>query len=701
MKLTRPLPDWMDPSSCADGSLKRWSGSDNGQPDPESTEKTCMEVDLPMIKTVTIGIAGHVDHGKTSLVRRLTGIDTDRTPEEKRRGLTIEPGVAPLRLASGRLVSLVDVPGHKDYLRNAVRGLSAVEGAVLVVAADDGVMAQTRDHLDILQLLGARTGMIVLSKADRVDEETLEYARLEIEELTEATFLQNCPIVPFSALDARGTPLILHELERMASRLDGGDKARPCRLWIDRVRNVVGHGTVISGTLLSGVLRENDPLAILPSGRLTRVRSLEVHHRKVKEAAAGQRVGVNLHHVGTGEVGPGMLLAQPGTVEAAPYLNADVRLLRHAPRKLSHQQRVRVHVGTACVQGRVHFLDRALLAPGEEAIAQIRLEETIGCLAGDRFVLSFLDDYAIAGGGRILEPTREKLRTSKAGRILPYLHCLQRGDLEGAIDHLFSRSPYTPLSETQAALACGFRRRDVSRVLQRWSQEDRLVILEDGRYVRKRDHGNLRRKFHDALVDILSSNPLKECASAEELRARVDMKLDPEWTRQLLADLCHRGIMDHDEGGYRLPQRKRQWTARQKEILDAVFHFARRAGLSSFAAGTVCDHTQGRFDASEVQRILDHLAAQKRLVRLQDGRYITREALAETEQRVRSWIRIKGALRLSDCPRALGYGRTRALAVLEHLDALGVTIRLDDRRILAEDHAREFWRTAGTDSPRH
>ncbi|SMC22574.1 selenocysteine-specific elongation factor [Desulfacinum hydrothermale DSM 13146] len=651
-----------------------------------------------MIRTVTIGIAGHVDHGKTSLVRRLTGVDTDRMPEEKRRGLTIEPGVAPLRLTSGRVLSLVDVPGHKDYLRNAVRGLAAVQGAVLVVAADDGVMPQTRDHLDILQLLGARTGMVVLSKADRVDEETLEYARLEIEDLTEGTFLEGCPIVVFSAQDGRGTPRILKELERLASRLDGGDMARPSRIWIDRVRSVAGHGTVVSGTLHCGVLRENDPLAILPAGRLTRVRSLEVHHRKVKRAQAGQRVGVALHHVTTKEVGPGMLLAQPGTVEAAPYLNVDLGMLRNATHKLFHQQRIRVHVGTACVQGRVHLLHRTCLEPGEQAIAQIRLEEAVGCLAEDRFVVSFLGDSAIAGGGRILEPTREKLRPAKAGRMLPYLHCLQRGDLEGALEHLFARSPYTPLSTTQATVAMGFRREVVSQVLQRWCQDGRLVVLEDGRYVRKRDHGNLRRKFLDTMVDILSSNPLKEWVSGEELRARVHMKLDPEWTRHLLTDLCRRGLMDDGEGGYRMPQRKRNWTPHQKEIRNAILTFARRAGLSSFAAGTFCDHHRGRFHPSEVQRILDHLAAQKHLVRLQDGRYITREALAAVEQRVRSWIQAKGALRLSDCPQALGYGRTRAVAVLEHLDAMGVTIRLDDRRLLAKDHAEAFWRKAGTDS---
>ncbi len=651
-----------------------------------------------MTRTVTIGIAGHVDHGKTTLVRLLTGVDTDRMPEEKKRGLSIEPGVAPLRLPSGVLLSLMDVPGHKDYLRNAVRGLSCVEGAVLVVAADDGVMAQTKDHLDILQLLGARAGMVVLSKSDRVDEETLEYARLEIEELVAGTFLHHCPIIPFSAVDGRGIAQILNELEHLGQKLKEADATGPCRLWIDRVRNVAGHGTVVSGTLISGVLRENDPLTLLPSGKLTRARSLEWHHVKVQEACAGQRVGVNLHSVSLDEVSPGMLLAQPGTVDCVPYVNVVLHLLPQAPRGLVHQQKIRLHMGTACVQGRVIFLETASVLPGSTVIAQIRLERPLPCLAGDRFVLTFLDDYTVAGGGRILEPTKEKLRGAKASRMLPYLQCLERRDLEKALEHLFLRNPYTPLSASRTALAIGFRFNDTARVLDRWVQEDQLVNIGDRRYVTKKDYTALRRKFHEALVDILSSDPLKEWVPAEELRARVDMKLDPDLTRHLLLDLCDRNLIERGEGGYRLPHRVRRWSPRQQEIMDAIFNLVRREGLSSFAAGTIADMTQERFDRSEIQRMLDYLAAQKLLIRLRDGRYMTREAFMEAQSRVCSWIRARGAIRLSDCSTVLGYGRNRATALLEHLDAMGVTVRQGDERVLAEDHSKEFWRSAKSET---
>jgi selenocysteine-specific elongation factor len=592
----------------------------------------------------------------------------------------------------------MDVPGHKDYLRNAVRGLSFLEGAVLVVAADDGVMAQTKDHLDILQWLGARAGMVVLSKSDRVDEETLEYARLEIEELVAGTFLHQCPIIPFSAVDGRGIGNILNELEHLGRKLGKADSSGPCRLWIDRVRNVAGHGTVVSGTLISGVLRKDDPLTLLPSGKLTRARSLEWHHVKVQQAVGGQRVGVNLHHISLDEVSPGMLLAQPGTVDCVPYVNVVLHLSPHAPRGLVHQQKIRLHMGTACVQGRAIFLETAAVKPGSTVIAQIRLERPLPCLAGDHFVLTFLDDYAVAGGGRILEPTGEKLRGAKASRMLPYLQCLERKDLEKALEHLFSRNPYTPLSAFRTALLTGFRSDDTARVLDRWVQEDKLVCIGDHRYVRKKDYAALRRKFHEALVDILSSNPLKEWVPAEELRARVDMKLDPDLTRHLLSDLCDRNLVERGEGGYRLPHRVRQWSPRQKEMMEAIFNLVHREGLSSFAAGTIADMTQERFDRSEIQRILDYLAAQRLLIRFRDGRYMNREAFMEAQSRVCSWIRAKGAMRLSECSTVLGYGRNRATALLEHLDAMGVTIRRGDERILAEDYYKEFWRLAKSET---
>lgn len=270
-----------------------------------------------MEKCITIGIAGHVDHGKTSLVRALTGIDTDRLKEEKQRGLSIEPGIAPLTLPSGESIALMDVPGHSDFLKNTIRGLSSVDLAVLVVAADDGVMPQTLDHLEVLKFLKAQGGFIVLSKTDLVDEETVGLAELEIREIVKDTFLEGKPVLPFSAIDNRGLPDILRSLEKEGKKAQGKSIKAPFRLWIDQVRTFSGFGTVVSGTIQTGVLKQDDLLQLQPTQKETRARFLEVHHQKVGQAVAGQRVGINLHKISVQEVSPGMVLASSGLHRSA------------------------------------------------------------------------------------------------------------------------------------------------------------------------------------------------------------------------------------------------------------------------------------------------------------------------------------------------------------------------------------------------
>ncbi len=299
-----------------------------------------------MNKFITAGIAGHVDHGKTSLVRSLTGIDTDRLKEEKRRGLSIEPSVAPLRLPSGCQLALVDVPGHSDFLKNTIRGLSAVDMAILVVAADDGIMPQTKDHLEVLKFINAKGGFIVLSKADLVDQETIELAEMEIREIVEGSFLEGKPVIPFSALDGRGLQEILQALESHADNIEGKKIEAPFRLWIDQVRSFAGFGTVVSGTVLSGIVRRDDIVQLLPSGKETKIRFIEVHHERVEQAVAGQRVGLNLHSISLEDVRLGMILATPGVLSPSGLLNAELSLLPTARRPILNRQRVKLYVGS-------------------------------------------------------------------------------------------------------------------------------------------------------------------------------------------------------------------------------------------------------------------------------------------------------------------------------------------------------------------
>lgn len=356
-----------------------------------------------MSKFITVGVAGHVDHGKTSLVKALTGIDTDRLQEEKRRGLSIESGIAPFELPSGGIVALVDVPGHTDYLKNTIRGLSCIDAAILVIASDDGVMPQTAEHLRILELMGVNREFAVLSKTDLVDEETLELAELEVRELTEGTFLHEQPIVLFSAVDQRCLAEIRKCIQKQMEAAQGKDPGARFRLWMDQIKMMPGFGTVVSGTILSGHQKEGDGLVFLPLGKETRVRSIETHHERVLEAFAGQRVGISLHRVPLQEIEQGMLLAEPEAIIPSNRLNVDIKVLPGARKPLKNKQRVKLYLGTSVTNACVVLVGTEFLAPGDRGLAQFWPMKPVPAMPSDAFAIGLLDVPAVIGGGAVLE----------------------------------------------------------------------------------------------------------------------------------------------------------------------------------------------------------------------------------------------------------------------------------------------------------
>jgi selenocysteine-specific elongation factor len=328
----------------------------------------------------TIGVAGHVDHGKTTLVRALTGIDTDRKAEEKARGLSIEAGVAELKLPSGRSVALIDVPGHTDFLKNTIRGLNSVDMAILVVAANDGVMPQTREHLEILKSFHAGSGLVVLSKTDLVDEETLDLAELELNELLGSFFLEQRPILKFTHQRPELGTKIVNSVDKALNDLPHKQVDQPFRMWIDQVRSIQGHGTVASGTISTGTVHCNDEIELLPSGIKTRARSLESHACAVSRAIAGQRVGINLHRVPLADVRRGMILVAPETVHPVYLIDVRIDVLAAARRGIKNRQRVKIYMGTSITNGMVVLMECDRLEPGKTGLAQIRLLRPVAAL---------------------------------------------------------------------------------------------------------------------------------------------------------------------------------------------------------------------------------------------------------------------------------------------------------------------------------
>ncbi len=644
-----------------------------------------------MSHSCPIGIAGHVDHGKTSLVKALTGWDTDRLHEEKRRGLTIEPGVAPVVLPGGGRAALIDVPGHKDFRKNTIRGLSAVGAAVVVVAADDGVMPQTLDHLEILRFMGAKTGFVVLSKADLVDSETLELAELDVRELVRGTFLEDCPVLAFSAVDGRGREAILHAMERIAAASQRQAVHPVFRLWVDRVIHAAGFGTVVSGTVLSGTLAEGDLVEILPGGQTATVRFLETHHERVSRVEPGMRAGINLRGVAADALDHGTALVTPGYAAPAYYVNARLDMSRYASRPLADRTRVKIHVGTGCHNAVVVLMGRAALAPGESSLVQFRLEKPVAALARDPFVLCSVDLEAVLGGGIVLEVSAQKYRERKAPKVIPFLQRLLEDDVPGAVDMLFERMGHRAMSLTEITRATGLPHRSIAEYAERACRDGRYVRIGDGLRMPKASYSHLAREVFQALSAILAENPLKTTVTPQEIRHRVDAPMGEAVAEHILDDLEARGAVVRDPAGYRLPDRVTVLPRRQQEIVQKILEYAKELGRRTFAVGTFCDDHGERYPRPEVQKIVDYLTAQKTLVRLRDGRYMTREALEEVKEKVRTKILRDGAVTPADCAELFGFGRTRGISILDYLDSIGMTVRVGDRRVLSEHYAKTFW----------
>ncbi|MBW2616230.1 MAG: selenocysteine-specific translation elongation factor [Deltaproteobacteria bacterium] len=638
-----------------------------------------------MDKFVTAGIAGHVDHGKTALVRCLTGIDTDRLQEEKRRGLSIESGIAPLELSSGKRIALVDVPGHTDFLKNTIRGLSSVDMAILIVAADDGVMPQTLEHIQILDFFGAKGGFIVLSKADLVDEETRELAEIEIRELIEGTFFEGKPVIPFSAIDRRGLDDIRINIEKAVEKIPDKDIKSPFRLWIDQVKTFAGFGTVASGTILSGILRQDDPLHLLPSGIETRARSLETHHEKGSKAYAGQRAGINLHRVPLKEIKRGMVLAEPGTVNPTYLLNVDLQVLKRAKKPVKNRQRVKLYLGTSVTNTLVVIMEKEQLEPGEKGLVQFRLMKPVAALPGDAFVICLLNVQTVIGGGKILETPREKYRQARASTTIPYLKALQEHNLKGFIENTFKPDFTHLITAGELARNTGFPVTEIEAEIRSRVKSGELLSFKGRGVLRKELYQKLKGDLPKVVEKTLQQDPLKRNVKGDEIISRLAPSLDEAPFQRMLAELCNEGKIQKIDGGFRIQDLSVKLPEEQERLVNLCLDYARESDFVPFSADTIWKLHEKKFEKKEIKRMLIYLRDDKKLVRINDGRFLTTQAFEGIKKKVSNVIVHKGFFTLAELKETLGYGRSVGVPVLEYLDSIGFTRREEDGRVLKTD----------------
>ena len=622
-----------------------------------------------------LGTAGHIDHGKTALVKALTGVDCDRLGEEKKRGITIELGFAPLSLPDGRVVSLVDVPGHERFIRQMVAGAAGIDAALLVVAADEGIMPQTREHLDILGLLGVREGLVVLTKRDLVEEEFLALVEEDVEACVRGTFLEGRPVVPVSALTGQGLEVLREELGRLVDRGAPRPRTGAFFLPIDRAFPISGFGTVVTGTAYRGVLREGGDVEILPRGGRSKVRSLQVHGERVPEATAGQRVAVNIPSVSVESLQRGDVLAASGAYRGTSCLEVRLRLLPGAPEPVRHWQRLRLHLGTTDGVVRVGFLDRVRLLPGEETVAQLVAEEPVAAVRGEPFVVRFYSPLQTIGGGEVLFAYGEKPRGARpreARRV--FLTRLR----EAATEHervgaFLDLEGCAPLSRLQGDLQGP---EDLLPLLREGARSGAWVLLpgSDPLVLSGTTHRKAREELLRRLEGFHEEHPERKGLPAEEVGALLpgDLKGLKGWLELLHGE----GAVCLEEGRLRLPGFVPSGEG-IAESLDRLRAFAEARGFQLPELGEA--QAALGLDAPRFRRILQ-VAKESG-----EGRILAETFFLARGVEGRFWELlggIAGEISVATVRDASGTSRKYALPLLEHFDSLGITRRVQDRRVL-------------------
>ncbi|MCH7482000.1 MAG: selenocysteine-specific translation elongation factor [Chloroflexi bacterium] len=616
-----------------------------------------------------IGTAGHVDHGKSTLVQALTGIDPDRLEEEKRRGMTIDLGFAWLTLPSGREVSIVDVPGHERFIKNMLAGVGGIDLALLVVAADESVMPQTREHLAILDLLGVSHGLVVITKKDLVDDDLLGLVQLEVEDVLKGTTLEGSAVLSVSATTGDGLPELLTAIDgALDSTEQRRDLGRP-RLPVDRSFTITGFGTVVTGTLVDGSLQVGQEVEIVPSGRRSRVRGLQSHRKKLEAAAPGSRVAVNLTGIASDEVVRGEVVTTPGWLRATHAVDARLLLLHDAPHGIKHNYPLTFHAFAAETPAKVRLLDRDLLEPGGEAWAQIWLEHPVALARGDRFVVRSPD--ATLGGGTVVEVDAKRHRRNHA----PTIERLERLSLGSPTAQLLtaleSREPADARSLAQRA---NVSEEEAVALARQAVEEGSVIALDDElgpatQLYTTAGWNRLSAKAQQALGAYHEQHPLRLGMTREELRSRLGLK--GAVAQLVLSALASGGAVVDESGTLRLPEHEVGVSAEQQRRMD------------DYVAALAAEPFRTE-QPSVPPELLALLVDQQRVVRATDTVAFDAEIYDGLRKRITDHLREHGKVTVAEVRDMFGTSRKYALAVLEHLDEEHVTRRVGDERVLLQ-----------------
>lgn len=629
-----------------------------------------------------VGTAGHIDHGKSALVKALTGIDPDRLEEEKRRGMTIDLGFAHFDLPSGRRAGIVDVPGHERLIKNMLAGATGIDLVLLVIAADEGVMPQTREHLDILRFLPVRAGIVVLNKIDLVNEPSwLSLVKEDVKTLAEGTFLEGAPVVEASAKTGQGIDTLAETMDRMLDQISARQVDAPVRLPIDRAFTMAGFGTVVTGTLWSGRIATGDTLEMLPPGKAIRVRGVQSHGEPVAAGVAGSRVAVNLAGVEKDEIARGNVLTTPGIFRPTDLIDARVRLLASAP-PVSHLTRIRVYLGSDEAIGWLVLLDRPRLEPGGTAAAQIRLEKPVVAAAGDPFVLRRYSPMITIGGGEVLDahPPRRRRGAGSAAAVEQSGAAGLPERVEAAVLETGRNGAGT--EELVKMVSAG--KSQVDEAISTLTAAGRILQIR-GRFFHRRAVDEIGGAIRREVTAFHETQPWRLGIPKEELKAKAFGAGDSRLYAHILAELVTAGAVQESGDFIRHPGYAPPLSPQDTKVRD---HIARLLQEGKFSPPPREEMARGAGDGAAFDRVFRMLLDEGTIVEVAPGVIFHRSVLDEIKTVVAEEITARGSITVAGLRDRLKTSRKYALTVLEYFDTIKLTRRIGDARVLLQTQKR-------------
>lgn len=628
------------------------------------------------MKRVILGTAGHIDHGKTQLVKALTGIETDRLKEEKERGISIELGFAYLDLGSDVRIGIVDVPGHERFVRQMVAGSGGIDIAALVIALDEGVMPQTVEHLDILCLLGIKHGLVVLTKLDLVDEELALLAEEDAKDLVKGTFLEDAPMVRVSGRTGEG----IEELKKVIldlSRTTGEKSVHGLlRLPVDRVFTLKGHGTVVAGTLISGMISVGDEIEILPQAVRSSVRSIESHNQFEEKSFPGERVAVNLRGLEQDDAHRGNVLTHPGDFRPSYIIDVKLTSLGRSPIKLTNLKKVRLHHYTTDVEATIAFPDRDYLEPGEEVVAQLRTAAPIVPAAGDRFVIRAVSPSVTLGGGVILNPRAPKLRARSVKSFLE----TERDDDIGVIASLVKGSGVNGVNKNELLGMSGFSSSRLDKTLDKLRTQRTVIQLDstERRLVHRDFLELIKKKITDKLEQFHRDNPLKEGASKQELRSMTPGS--DRLFKIALDEFITKGILVDQGDTIRAASHRIRLKDEEKNLREKLFTSLSKTENAPPVVKELI--TQVGADPKQVKNLLSVLEKEGKILRIREDMYFAADFIRSVKERLIDHLKKEGSITPSKFQEITKSSRKYNIPLLEYFDREKTTLRIGDQRVL-------------------